>query len=123
MIDCKARLLKFEGKKEWEKDAVVWVEKEEDFETKQVELEKGLKEKNKEQQVQVISPFVQSGADCLSQDMPQVSLKDLEITGLKNQNKNLEDIDEKREKERNTLEDKCKDLVEKNNRLEKQVTR
>ena len=55
--------------------------------------------------------------------MSQVSLKNLEITGLKNQNKNLEEIVEKREKERNTLEDKCKDLVEKNNRLEKQVTR
>ena len=54
--------------------------------------------------------------------MSQVSLKILEITGLKNQNKNLEDIDEKREKERKTLEDKCKELVEKNNKLAKHVT-
>ena len=42
---------------------------------KQVELEKEIKEKNKEQQVQVISPFVQSCTDSLSQAMSQVSLK------------------------------------------------
>ena len=54
--------------------------------------------------------------------MSQVSLKKLEITGLKRQNKNLEDIDGKREKERNELEDKCNEMVEKNNKLEKQVT-
>ena len=81
-------------------------------------MEKELKEKN-EQQVQVISPSVQSGADSLSQAMSQVSLKNLEISILKNQNKNLEDIAEKRENERNKLEDKCEELVEKNNKLEK----
>ena len=54
--------------------------------------------------------------------MSWVSLKYLEITSLKNQNKNLEDIDGKREKERKTLENKCKELVEKNNKLEKHVT-
>ena len=54
--------------------------------------------------------------------MSHVSIKDLETTGLKNQNKNLEDIDEKREKERKTLENKCKELAENNNKLEKQVT-
>ena len=55
--------------------------------------------------------------------MSQISLKELEITGLKNQNKNLEDIDGKRELERKKLEDKCKELVDKNNKLKKQVTR
>ena len=53
--------------------------------------------------------------------MSQVSLKNLEIIGLKNEIKNLEDIAEKREKERKTLEDKCKEMVENNNKLEKQV--
>ena len=72
--------------------------------------------------MQVISPFVQSGADSLSQAMSQASLKNLEITGFKNQNKNLEDIAEKIQKERKTLEDKCKELVQKNNKLAKQVT-
>ena len=51
--------------------------------------------------------------------MSQVSLRDLEITGLKNQNKFFEDIYENREKERKKLEDKCKEMVEKNNKLEK----
>ena len=106
MIDCKERLRKFEEKeKQWEKDAGLWAEKEMDFETKQTELEKEQKEKNKEQQVQVISPSLQSGVDSISQAMSQVSIKDLETTGLKNQNNNLEDIAEKREKERKTLED------------------
>ena len=54
--------------------------------------------------------------------MSQVSLRDMEITGLKNQNKYLEDIVVKREQERNTLENKCKELVDKNNNLIKQVT-
>ena len=84
--------------KQWKKDVGLWAKKEKSFETKQEELEKELKEKNKEKQVKVISPFVQSGTDSLSQAMSQVSLKYLEIIGLKNQNKNLEDIDEKKEK-------------------------
>ena len=45
----------------------------------------------------------------------------MEITVLKNQNKNLEDIATKREQERKTLENKCKELVDKNNKLTKQV--
>ena len=53
--------------------------------------------------------------------MSQVSLKELEITRLKNQNKNV-DIAGKRELERKKLEDKCKELVDKNNKLTKQVT-
>ena len=51
--------------------------------------------------------------------MSQVSIRDMEITGLKNQNKNLEDIAEKREKERKTLKKNCKELVEKNNEFAK----
>ena len=44
LIDCKARLLKLEEKeKKCEKDAGLWVEKENKFETKQAELEKELK--------------------------------------------------------------------------------
>ena len=54
--------------------------------------------------------------------MSQVSLKELEINGLKNQKKNLEEMNEKKEKERKILEDKCRELVEKNNKLTKQVS-
>ena len=46
----------------------------------------------------------------------------MEITGLKNQNKTLEDIAIKREQERKVWESKCKELVDKNNKLTKQVT-
>ena len=69
--------------------------------------------------MQYITPYIQSGADSMSQAMSQVSLKDLEITGLKNQNKNLEDIAGKRENEGKDLEDKCKELVENNIKFEK----
>ena len=51
--------------------------------------------------------------------MSQVSIKYMEITGLKNQNKNLEDIVVKREQERKTLENRCKELVDQNNKLTK----
>ena len=54
--------------------------------------------------------------------MSQVSIRDMQITGLKNQNKNLEDIATKREQEWKTLENKCKEMVDKNNKLTKQVT-
>ena len=54
--------------------------------------------------------------------MSQVSLRDLEIAGLKNQNKNLENLALKREEERKSWENKCKDLSDKNDKLMKQVT-
>ena len=88
LINCKARLLNFEEREiQWEKDAGLWAEKEKAFEAKQEELENKLEEKNKEKQVKVISSSVQSGTYFLSQDISPVSLKELEITDLKNQNK------------------------------------
>ena len=123
LTDCKERLLKFEeNEKQREKDARLWAENENALKTKQAELEKELQEKNKEQEVQIISPSIQSGADSLSRDMSQVSIKDMEIAGLNNQNKNLEDIAVKREQQRKVLENRCKDLVVQNNKLTKQVT-
>ena len=55
--------------------------------------------------------------------MCQVSLKDMEINGSKNNNKNLEDIAVKREQEIKTLENICKELVDQNDKLTKQLTR
>ena len=55
--------------------------------------------------------------------MSQVSLGDLEITGLKNENKNLENFSLKIDEERKTWERKCKYLTDKNDNLLKQVTR
>ena len=104
----------------------LWDEKKKDFETKKTELEtelKELKERDKGQKVQVISYSVQSSRDSLSQATSQVSLKELVIPGLKNQNKTLEDIAIKREQERKAMENKCNELVDKNNKLTKQVIR
>ena len=79
LIDCMTRLLKFEEKKkQWERDARLWDEKQKAFETNKVELEKELKElkeRDKGKQVQVISSSIQSGTDSLSQAISQVSLK------------------------------------------------
>ena len=55
--------------------------------------------------------------------MSQVSLGDLEITGLKNENKNLENFSFKIDEERKTWERKCKYLTDKKDNLLKQVTR
>ena len=71
--------------------------------------------------MQIISPSIQTSADSLSQAMSQVSLRDMEITGLNNQNKILEDIVVKREQERKKSENKCKELIDENNKLTKQV--
>ena len=54
--------------------------------------------------------------------MSQVSLRDLEIVGLKSQDKNLENLPLKREKERKVWENKCRDLSDKNDKLMKKVT-
>ena len=61
--------------------------------------------------MQVISSSKQSGADSLSQA----------ITGLNNQNTNLEDIASKREEERNKLVERCQEFIEQNTKLNKQV--
>ena len=70
----------------------------------------------------VIPSSKTSSADSLSQAMSQVILKALGIIGLKKQNRDLVDMAENKEKARKTLEDKCKELVEKNNKLTKQVS-
>ena len=54
--------------------------------------------------------------------MSQVSMKELKLLGLKNQNKNLESLDLKREQERKAWEAKFQELQSKNNKLMKQVT-
>ena len=56
----------------------------------QDELEKNVNEKGKEYEVQIIPPHAQANEEYIVQEMSQVSLSDLEIVGLKNQNKNLE---------------------------------
>ena len=45
------------------------------------------------------------------------SFKELEIDGLRNQNKNLESLALKRDQERKASEAKCKELQDKNDKL------
>ena len=54
--------------------------------------------------------------------MSQVSFRDLEIVGLKSQNKNLVDAVLKKEEERKALENKYKELLDKNEKLVKQLS-
>ena len=54
--------------------------------------------------------------------MSQMSIKYLELTGLKNQIKNLENLALQREQERKTWEAKFQELQTKNDKLMKQVT-
>ena len=56
------------------------------------------------------------------QAMSQVSLRYLEIIGLKNQNKNLENAALKKEEKRKATENNHKDLIDKNDKLMKQLT-
>ena len=43
--------------------------------------------------------------------MSQVKLKYVEFTGLKQQNKNIEEITLKREKEKKKVEEQCQELI------------
>ena len=53
--------------------------------------------------------------------MSQEKLKDEELIGLKQQNKNLEEIALKREQEKKKVEEKFQELINKNTKLTKQV--
>ena len=53
--------------------------------------------------------------------MSQVKLRDVELIGLKKQNKNLEDMALKKEEEKKKLEGKCQELIDQNPKLNKQV--
>ena len=54
--------------------------------------------------------------------MSQVSLRNIEIVVLKNQNKILEDAALRKEEERKAIENKYKELLDKNDKLVKQLT-
>ena len=82
------------------------VESEKTLKGKYDELEKKLQEKEKELEVRIISPSVELGEKSIVRARSQVSLKELEIVGLRNQNNNLENISLKKEQERKAWEDK-----------------
>ena len=73
------------------------VESDKAMKEKLEEMERKLQEKEKELELRIIPLVDGSSEHGIIQAMSQVSLKELEITGLKNQNKNLEDIARKEE--------------------------
>ena len=98
LIDSKAKMIKLEEKeKHWERDAKLLIENEKDLRTKLETREKELQEKCEEVKNQITVPSVETDATSLSKAMSQVNLKDVELTGLKQHNKNLEEIILKRE--------------------------
>ena len=98
LIDCKVKLLKLEEKeRQWEKEVKFQKESEEDLKATLASKEKELQEKCEEVENPAIIPNVETDTTSLSNAMLHVKLKDVELTGLKQQNKNLEDMDLKKE--------------------------
>ena len=64
------------------------------------EKERELQEKEKELEKEVVPPITEPGEFSIVQALAQVILKDLELTGLKHQNKNPEGLALERERER-----------------------
>ena len=127
LTDCKTKLLKFVDKeKQWHKEMTLVVESEKALKGKCDEMERKLQEKEKELEGMIIAPIAQSSEQTIVRAMSQVSLKELELTGLKNQNKTLENLALQGEQENKTWEAKsqaweakCQELQTKNNKLMK----
>ena len=85
------------------------------------EMEKKLQNKEKELESRIIPTTVQYSDRSIVDAMSHVSIKYLELTRLRNQNKNLENLAVQREQERKTWEANCQELLSKNDKLIKQV--
>ena len=82
------------------------VETEKNMKEKIEDMEKKLQDKEKELESRIIPTTTQSIEQSIVQSMSQVIIKGLELTRLRNQNKNLENLEVQREHERKTWEDK-----------------
>ena len=58
----------------------------------QLILEKEKQEKIKEEEEQIVQPIAETNTESIVHVMSQVSLRDLEIVGLKSENQNLADV-------------------------------
>ena len=107
LMDCIEKILKFPDKeKQWKKVMALVVESEKKLKGKYDEMERKLHDKEKEVEDRITSPLAQSSEQTIVQDMSHVRLKYLELTGLKNQNKTLENLALQREQEKKTWEAK-----------------
>ena len=86
-------------------------------------LEKEKEEKNKKETVQTKKPSTETNIEDIFWDMSQVIQRDKEIMGLKNQNQNLVKAVKNKKHERRLLENKNKELLDKNEKLAKQLSR
>ena len=121
-IGCKSKLLNLEEKeKHWEKDANILIESEKDLKAKLAAKEKELQEKCEEVKNQSIVPSEEIDATSLSKEMSQEKLEDEELTGLKQQNMNIEEIALKREQEKKKVEEKFQELINQNTKLSNKV--
>ena len=69
----------------------------------QLIFEKGGEEKNKNEVIEIYQPSTKTNTESIVQAMSQVSLRDKEIMGLKNQNQNLAEAVKKKKEERRLI--------------------
>ena len=93
------------------------------------EMERKLQEREKELEDGIMTLVSQSGEQAIVQAMSQVILKNLELIGLRKQNKVLENLVVQKEQERKgqeaksqAWEEKCQELKTNNDNLTNQVT-
>ena len=96
-------------------------ESEEDLKARLATKEKELQEKGEVVEIPATMPNIEIDTTSLSKAMSQVKLRDVKLTGLNQQNKNLEYMDSKKEEEKNKLVERCQELIDQNAKLNKQV--
>ena len=96
-------------------------ENEQDLKVKLAAKEKELQEKGEEVEIPATMPNGETDTTSLSNAMSQVKLRDVELTGLNMQNKNLEGMDFKKEEEKKKLTEICQELLDQNAKLNKQI--
>ena len=84
LMDCKAKLLKLEEKeKQWEKEAKLLKESEEDLKVNLSAKEKELQEKGEVVEIPATFPSMETDTNSLSSAMSRVKIRNMELTWLK----------------------------------------
>ena len=84
LLYCKARLLKFTNKEnKWQEDMTVSAENENKCKERHDEIERKLEGREKEIEERMVTPAALTGEKIIVEAMYQVSLKGLELTGLR----------------------------------------
>ena len=110
-----------EKEKQSEKGDKLLKESKEDLKARLAIKENELQEKGEVVEILAIIPTIETDTTSLSNAMSQVNLRDVELTGLKQQNKNLEDVASKKKEEKRKLIERCQEFLEQIAKLSKQV--